>query len=45
MLLLGPNGFVIPPEMSAAEQELRAPRLIGTVFLANELSARRGILP
>lgn len=45
MLLLGPNGFVIPPEMSAAEQELDAPWLTGTVFLANKLSARREILP
>lgn len=45
MLLLGPNGFVIPAEMSAAEQELHAPLLIGTMFLANKLSARREILP
>ena len=44
-MLVGPNGFVIPPEMSAAEQELHAPQLIGTVFLVNELSARREILP
>jgi len=45
MLLLGPSGFVISPEMPAAEQELHAPWLIRTMFLANKLSARREILP
>lgn len=45
MLLLSPNGFVIPPEMSAAEQELHAPQLIGTMFLVNKPSVRREIQP
>lgn len=43
-LLKGLNGSEIPAEMSSAEQEQCAPRLIGTMLLANKLSARREIL-
>lgn len=43
MLLLSPEGSVIPPEMSAAERELHRPWLMESIFLADKLSARREI--